>query len=354
MPCTRHRVFLAALIVAAKYLNDSSPRNSHWAAYGVIFNNEEVNLMEKQLLFFLDYDLRFNEYEACMVFAPFMTSLTPAQQHEARAAAVARVTKAGKARAQAQMPPTPPAECDTVPPPPAKPPTIASTVCGIVKRLSSTHLSTSSSSGSLSHMASPMYSTISASSSSISTSGSEMGSLIDDTGSSSSGMSSSEDEADESEPEERKGLRKYAMRPVSTYAYKRGRKPSDTSSVISTATVKGSGSFAQPRSTSKRSSSYYMHGRTDDIESLSASGAMSSISRGSNGTTGFLSRMWGAAKGQPLDRESHNKISLAPPDVSIVEPAEVHPHGHGGSSTFRRIVHSSSTVFRNGSQILDV
>ncbi|WRT63300.1 uncharacterized protein IL334_000205 [Kwoniella shivajii] len=63
MKCTRHRVFLAVLICAAKYLNDSSPKNMHWQKYGKFFSLAEVNLMEKQLLYLLDYNLRVEESE---------------------------------------------------------------------------------------------------------------------------------------------------------------------------------------------------------------------------------------------------------------------------------------------------
>ncbi|KAI1810474.1 cyclin [Poronia punctata] len=67
--CTTHRIFLAALILAAKYLNDSSPKNKHWARYSQVqtdyhnfgFSRTEVNLMEKQLLFLLDWDLGITE-----------------------------------------------------------------------------------------------------------------------------------------------------------------------------------------------------------------------------------------------------------------------------------------------------
>ncbi|KAF9173968.1 hypothetical protein BGX21_008978 [Mortierella sp. AD011] len=61
MHCTCHRVFLAALIVAAKYLNDQSPKNKHWSAHSSVFSVGEVNLMEKQLLSLLDFDLRITE-----------------------------------------------------------------------------------------------------------------------------------------------------------------------------------------------------------------------------------------------------------------------------------------------------
>ncbi|KAG5457791.1 MAG: hypothetical protein BJ554DRAFT_2112, partial [Olpidium bornovanus] len=38
MHCTCHRVFLAAFILAAKYTNDSAPKNKHWARYAAAFS----------------------------------------------------------------------------------------------------------------------------------------------------------------------------------------------------------------------------------------------------------------------------------------------------------------------------
>lgn len=76
MHCTRHRVFLATLIVAAKYLNDSSPKNKHWAKYASLFSLAEVTLMEKQLLYLLDYDLRMTEEDLLFHFRPFLATPT--------------------------------------------------------------------------------------------------------------------------------------------------------------------------------------------------------------------------------------------------------------------------------------
>lgn len=81
--CTTHRIFLAALILAAKYLNDSSPKNKHWAAYsnlncdgfGFGFSQTEVNLMEKQLLFLLDWQLRITEEDLHRELDPFLAPI---------------------------------------------------------------------------------------------------------------------------------------------------------------------------------------------------------------------------------------------------------------------------------------
>jgi G1/S-specific cyclin PLC1 len=67
LPSTPHRIFLAALIVATKSLHDASPWNRHWCQYTVVssygyfgFTVPEVNLMEREFLYLLDWDIRIH------------------------------------------------------------------------------------------------------------------------------------------------------------------------------------------------------------------------------------------------------------------------------------------------------
>lgn len=89
MRCTVHRIFLASLILAAKNLNDSSPKNKHWARYSVVrgfegfgFSLTEVNLMEKQLLFLLDWDLRITQEDLYEHLEPFLTPIIEKHDRE--------------------------------------------------------------------------------------------------------------------------------------------------------------------------------------------------------------------------------------------------------------------------------
>ncbi|MBE7180435.1 MAG: cyclin [Terriglobus roseus] len=82
MKCTVHRIFLASLILAAKNLNDSSPKNKHWARYSAVrgyenfgFSITEVNLMEKQLLFLLDWDLNIRPDDLYTHLEPFLAPI---------------------------------------------------------------------------------------------------------------------------------------------------------------------------------------------------------------------------------------------------------------------------------------
>jgi G1/S-specific cyclin PLC1 len=93
MRCTVHRIFLASLILAAKNLNDSSPKNKHWARYTAVrgfpdfsFSITEVNLMEKQMLFLLDWDLRIRPEDLYHHLEPFLEPIRNfhAQQEESR------------------------------------------------------------------------------------------------------------------------------------------------------------------------------------------------------------------------------------------------------------------------------
>ncbi|KAI4260172.1 MAG: hypothetical protein LQ352_000437 [Teloschistes flavicans] len=111
MRCTVHRIFLASLILAAKNLNDSSPKNKHWARYSSVkgydgfgFSLTEVNLMEKQLLYLLDWDMRINPEDLYTHLEPF---LAPIRAQQAAAAAesarLARLREASDILAQQHL-----------------------------------------------------------------------------------------------------------------------------------------------------------------------------------------------------------------------------------------------------------
>ena len=107
MPCTVHRIFLASLILAAKNLNDSSPKNKHWARYTTVrgydnfgFNLTEVNLMEKQLLYLLDWDLRVTHADLFYHFEPF---LAPVRAYQARQVEKARMYRQQEIKRQQEL-----------------------------------------------------------------------------------------------------------------------------------------------------------------------------------------------------------------------------------------------------------
>lgn len=73
LPCTRHRIFLACLIISSKTFNDSSPKNKHWAKYtDGLFRKEDVNLMERQLLMLLEWDIQVDNTELAFVWKRFL------------------------------------------------------------------------------------------------------------------------------------------------------------------------------------------------------------------------------------------------------------------------------------------
>ncbi|KAG5642928.1 hypothetical protein DXG03_001879 [Asterophora parasitica] len=55
------RVFLGAIIVASKYLNDSTLKNVHWALCTGVFGKRDVGRIEREFLDVLDFDLSVSE-----------------------------------------------------------------------------------------------------------------------------------------------------------------------------------------------------------------------------------------------------------------------------------------------------
>lgn len=76
METTRHRIFLAALILSAKSLNDSSPLNKHWTKYtDGLLTLDEVNMAERELINLLNWNILIKQDELIVALQPFLTPI---------------------------------------------------------------------------------------------------------------------------------------------------------------------------------------------------------------------------------------------------------------------------------------
>jgi len=300
--------------------------------------------MEKQLLFMLDYDLRFDEPEACRLFEPFMAR-PPVRNQEARKK-VLSLAQASRAREQAQtrFPPTPPRDqsanspaakapvSDSSPSAPAvastPPPltiviphtaqNLTDTVQKVAKRLGSTYLSHASGPAPCTHPPRGLSTPPSAISS---VSGdSEPGSATE-----SSIYSSDDNLSDDDAPESHDNSRLVSEpgqcllpRPLpAAVLHRRGR----TTSVASDATIEGSMQCI------------------DDALPPPRPGRGAKITPSRTAPAGFLSRMWGAATKAAVH---HSQMEPeTPPNQSTSAVAS-----GAGAFHLRRLAHSRSIMFR--------
>jgi hypothetical protein len=81
------RVFLGALVCAAKYANDSTLRNVHWAACTQVFSPADVGRVEREFLDVLAFQLGVSEAELLPLCADLHPLVHPTKSVRHRAAA---------------------------------------------------------------------------------------------------------------------------------------------------------------------------------------------------------------------------------------------------------------------------
>ncbi|RLV94018.1 PHO85 cyclin-2 [Spathaspora sp. JA1] len=83
METTRHRIFLSALILAAKSLNDSSPLNKHWMKYtDGLLSQSEINMAERELLALLKWNINIKHKELIIALQPFLEPIKQSLQRQ--------------------------------------------------------------------------------------------------------------------------------------------------------------------------------------------------------------------------------------------------------------------------------
>lgn len=100
---THHRIFLGALILAAKFTNDSSPMNKHWAKYtDGLLALSEVNALERELISFIGWgNLTFSNKDLIKSLQYFLAPIRDSLRLKSNGAIQARYPTAVQA-AQAE------------------------------------------------------------------------------------------------------------------------------------------------------------------------------------------------------------------------------------------------------------
>ncbi|KAJ3914970.1 hypothetical protein F5877DRAFT_49472, partial [Lentinula edodes] len=78
------RIFLGAIIVASKFLNDVVMRNWQWSACTGLFTVKSINTIERQFLDILDWNLTFTQAELlieCMSLVEEVPQLLSCSPH---------------------------------------------------------------------------------------------------------------------------------------------------------------------------------------------------------------------------------------------------------------------------------
>jgi G1/S-specific cyclin PLC1 len=85
-PSTPHRLVLVALILADKAHNECGTRNAYWSQCSAVpehnflgFSNGEVNRMERQFLYLLDWDIRIDPRDLYDQLEPLIMLASPYQ-----------------------------------------------------------------------------------------------------------------------------------------------------------------------------------------------------------------------------------------------------------------------------------
>jgi hypothetical protein len=84
------RVFLGALIVASKFLNDSTLKNIHWSMCTGIFGKRDIGRIEREYLDVLNFELRVSEDDVLSHHQGLTAAahLPPSPRHSPKSAAM--------------------------------------------------------------------------------------------------------------------------------------------------------------------------------------------------------------------------------------------------------------------------